>query len=67
MWVGPIVWIVLLGLVVWLVVAVIRRGGSDGVQGPRRGKTPREILDERFARGEIDEEEYQRRRDVLGS
>lgn len=26
----------------------------------------RRILDERFARGEIDEDEYRRRRDVLG-
>ena len=26
----------------------------------------RRILDERFARGEIDEDEYRRRRDILG-
>jgi putative membrane protein len=27
--------------------------------------TPRRLLDERYARGEIDEEEYRRRREVL--
>lgn len=30
------------------------------------GSKAQEILDERFARGEIDEEEYRRRRDILG-
>ncbi|WP_416980487.1 SHOCT domain-containing protein [Streptomyces sp. T028] len=29
--------------------------------------TPQQILDERFARGEIDEEEYRRRSDALRS
>jgi putative membrane protein len=34
--------------------------------GPSR-RTPREILDERYARGEIDREEYQRRcEDIAG-
>ena len=30
-----------------------------------RAADPKRILDERFARGEIDEEEYRKRRDVL--
>jgi len=41
-------------------------GGSD--DGVRRARTARDILDERYARGEIDREEYQRRRnDIAGN
>lgn len=65
MWFGPIFWIILIALVVWIVVVLLRRGGSALPDGPPRGKTPREILDERFARGEIDEQEYEARRRVL--
>ena len=49
------------------------RGGADrdragpGGDTPAPGRAPGQLLDERFARGEIDEEEYLRRRDVLGS
>jgi uncharacterized membrane protein len=34
-------------------------------QNPESEKTARGILDERFARGEISEEEYTRRRELL--
>ena len=57
------------GVVVFVVVALFRgtsdRGRSDDVV--RRQASPREILDERFARGEIDEDEFTRRRAVLHS
>lgn len=46
-------------LVAWAVVAVIRAVGS----GHRSSAI--DVLDERFARGEIDEEEYRRRRALL--
>ena len=39
-------------------------GPQPGAGGARRSRAE-EVLDERFARGEIDEEEYQRRRAVL--
>ena len=45
-----------------VVVAVIR---SDRRPGTESG-SPREILERRLARGEIDVEEYQRRLDALG-
>jgi hypothetical protein len=41
-----------------------RNHGHSHGQG-RRGFDPMRILDKRFASGEIDEEEYQRRRSVL--
>jgi len=46
------------GLIVWAVVTLVRRLPPAG--GPRESSA-RDILDERFARGEIDEEEYRRR------
>lgn len=39
-----------------------RTGGRDGARPPR---TPGEILDERFARGEINADEYQARKRLL--
>ena len=50
--------LVLLALV-WLIVVVAR--GDTAVSGP----DPRSVLADRFARGEIDAEEYRQRLDVL--
>ena len=67
MFLGPLFMIVWLALLVAVIVVLVRwlGGGSFGVGSPPR--TPREILDERFAKGEIDQEEYEKRRKVLGS
>jgi putative membrane protein len=54
-----IVW----GLAVVSVVALIRGWRSGSFSLERR--SPEQILDERFARGEIDVEEYTRRRQLL--
>jgi putative membrane protein len=54
-----------LGLVVW---GLSRRSTTPvtGPVGPTTNVSPaRSILDERFARGEIDEDEYRRRRILL--
>ncbi|KAB2912473.1 MAG: SHOCT domain-containing protein [Hyphomicrobiaceae bacterium] len=68
MWLGPLFAIALLALLVALIVALVRWVGGGSDDGPRRARTAREILDERYARGEIDREEYQRRRnDIAGS
>jgi putative membrane protein len=52
------------GLVIWGVVSVVgsSRGPSSGAGRPT---DPERILKERFARGEIDAEEYEQRREVL--
>lgn len=57
-------------LVVFGIVALFRGGrvGQGVGQGQNRGPQEAEaqhILDERFARGDIDAEEYRRRRQVL--
>jgi putative membrane protein len=65
MWLGPIVMSALLALLAGAIVAVVRWIGAAAGNGGGRVRTARDILDERYARGEIDREEYQRRRDDL--
>lgn len=52
-------------VVVLLALALFR--GSGPATRRDRSEEPAEILAERYARGEIDEEEYRRRRGVLQS
>jgi putative membrane protein len=65
---GPIMMIVFIAVVVAVVVILVRWLGGPGHSGLHRqpqGKTPLDILKERFARGEIDKEEFEERRRVL--
>ncbi len=62
---GPIMMIVLIALIVGAVVLVLRWMGLGGSPAARGEKNARDILDERFARGEIDKDEYEDRRQVL--
>ena len=55
-----LIWIVLILAVAWAL------GGLRTWREPGE-KRPRELLDQRFARGEIDEEEYRKRRGALDS
>ena len=63
----------LFGLLFWLVVVVavvwVLRGTWRGTSGKAHdtgdAKSPMEILEERYARGEIDQEEFERRRNDL--
>lgn len=59
-WIWMVVfWLVVIGLVAW---AVARFAPADR---NRRDPSAREILDQRYARGELDHEEYIRRRREL--
>lgn len=56
------------GVVVTVVVLVAHNLGRDRDRDRdtrARQRDPQEILDERLARGEIDEQEYRRRRELL--
>jgi len=53
-------WGAILGVVVWAIAAAARRGSG----GPPE-RTARDILEERFARGEISKDEFEERRRVL--
>lgn len=57
-------WLVLLGLILFLVVRLLPGAGSAGTGRPPE-ETPEDILDKRFARGEIDLDVYQAQRAAL--
>lgn len=63
---GWIVMILFWALVIGGVIALVRWFGMrDGGRGDTSRRTPLEILQERYARGEIEREEYeQKRRDL---
>ena len=65
---GPLLMIIFIAAVVVLVVLAIRwLGGSGrgGGTGSPPGRTALDILKERYARGEIDTQEFEERRRVL--
>ncbi len=63
-WVMGIGWLVFLLLIALLGYLLIRHLTRPGTEGQVRS-TAEDVLAERFARGEIDEDEYRRRRDAL--
>ncbi len=66
---GPIMIIVFIAVAVVVVVLLVRWLGGPGHGGALHsppGKTPLGILKERFAKGEIDKEEFEEQRRVLG-
>jgi putative membrane protein len=67
---GPLFMILVLGLVIAAAVVLVRGLGGPGhgtlPSSPSPGRTPLDILKERFARGEIDKSEFEDRRRVLG-
>ena len=64
-WVMGIGWLVFLAAIVVIVVVLVRRSDHRGTTVARSGSE--ELLAQRLARGEIDEDEYRRRRDALRS
>jgi len=57
MWIWPVLLIVAALVVIRALTGARRSPGTD--------RTPEEILRDRFARGEIDEQEYLKRRELL--
>jgi len=51
------------GLIIWLVVWLVRSFSTDRAA---KEKSARQILDERFAKGEIDREEYAQKKQAPG-
>jgi len=64
MWLGMIVfW----GLLAWVIYALVTAATRKPPRGEHDGGDARRILDQRLARGEIDESEYRRLRDLVAS
>ena len=60
---GPLIMILVLALVIIAVVLLVRwAGGPWPGAAVQRERSPLDLLKERYARGEIDREEYMRRR-----
>jgi putative membrane protein len=57
-------WGAIIAGIVWLIRGAAR--GRSVPDGPVSKETPLEILDRRFAEGDISEEDYRARRQVLG-
>ncbi len=69
MFLGPLMMILFIAAIVVVVVLAVRWLGGPSQRGPLYpppGKTPLDILKERFARGEIDKDEFEERRHALG-
>jgi putative membrane protein len=67
----PVVWMVLLGAIIWAVVRLVQ-GSTGRGSAPQAGSTPpvntetaQEILDRRYASGEIDTDTYNQMRGQL--
>jgi len=60
----PLVWIALVGVIAWGVVMIVRRPVERPAE-PMRRESAREILDRRYASGEIDADAYTLARDRL--
>lgn len=52
-------WVLVIGGIVLLVVWLFRQGQPAPASGPRNGQTALDILQERYARGEISRDEYE--------
>lgn len=71
LWWGPIgmiIWLLLLVAIVVAVVWMVRSTGQGGGRElPPRRSAGLDVLEERYARGEIDRDEYvQKKRDLTG-
>lgn len=62
---GWIVGLVIVGVLVWAIVQVVPRRSDTALDPTTRSAET--ILADRFARGEIDADEYRHRLDALGS
>jgi putative membrane protein len=67
MFLMPILWIVAIGLIVWAVVAGVRGSNKSGSSDsdPGRADTALEVLKRRYARGEIDKDEFEAKKKDL--
>jgi putative membrane protein len=59
---GAVMMVAFWALVFWAIVSLVRRPSGDVRSAT---ETPNDVLAARFARGEIDADEYDRRRRVL--
>ena len=64
-WMGAGMWIFWILLIVVVVILIRALGGRGADSRAERRESPLDVLKARYARGEIDEEEFERRRREL--
>ncbi len=68
MFMGPVMMLLFLGILIALIVLLVRwLGGGRSVMSPHQSNRGLEILEERFARGEIEREEFMQKKSDLGA
>jgi len=58
-------WLFIIFAIIFLIKASSDKSSSNERRANQQRETPLEILEKRYARGEIDEEEFQRRKKEL--
>ncbi len=61
-WLTPIFMILFGVLVIWVVVALLSKAASSSSDSSGRIESPLDVLEERYARGEIGKHEYQEKK-----
>jgi putative membrane protein len=65
-WLGMgVFWLILLGLIVWLVVRLLPHSGSGNSLARNTGDSALDILDRQLANGQIDQPSWQAQRAAL--
>ena len=62
---GGVMWLLWLVLIIGIVYVLLNLPGRGNSMPPDKNESALDILKKRYARGEIDTEEYERRRDEL--
>ena len=55
---GWLIWIVILGVIIWAIVQVTNRNNKH--KGQDTGESPLDVLKKRYANGEISKEEFEK-------
>ena len=58
-WMGPIFMVIFWGLIIWAIVAIVRSITGKNISRPNEDDSSLRILKERYARGEIDQKEFE--------
>ena len=67
MFLGPLYMLLWLAVLAAIIVLLVRWLGGIAGEGGRSTRTARDVLDQRYARGEIDRDEYlKRKQDIAG-
>ena len=65
MWIMPLLGIAVIALVVWAVATSVKRSNGPGGHDSSRTDSALEVLKKRYARGEIDKEEFEEKKKDL--